>query len=122
MSGPSKSWDHADIRELIQLAFREDIGTGDITSQTCIPADRMAHGRFFARENCVVAGLELLPLLYEERGGVDSLELLAKSGDSVPLGSSVAQVRGRARTLLECERTALNFIQRLSGVATLGRR
>ena len=122
MSAPLNSWNHPEIRELVQLAVREDIGTGDVTSETCIPSERMANGRFFARENCVVAGLEVLPVLYEERGGVESLEFLASSGDSVPLGSPVAQVRGRARTLLECERTALNFIQRLSGVATLGRR
>ena len=69
----------------------------------------MASGRFFARENCVVAGIELLPLIYELRGGVESLELLAKSGDSVAQADRWRTVRGRARTLLECERMALNF-------------
>jgi len=115
-------WDHPEIRQLIALALAEDIGTGDITTETCIPADRMAEGRYFAREGAVVAGVELLPLIFEARGGVDSIELLRSSGDIAAPGLAVARVRGRARTLLECERTSLNFLQRLSGVATLARR
>ena len=115
-------WDHPEIRALIHLALCEDIGAGDVTTEGCIPEDRMATGRFFAREGCVVAGLDLLPIIFEMRGGVESLELLRASGDTVAAGLAVARVRGRARTLLECERTALNFLQRLSGVATLARR
>jgi nicotinate-nucleotide pyrophosphorylase (carboxylating) len=116
------TWHHPEIRDLIALALREDLGTGDVTTETCIPADRMASGNFFAREGAVLAGIELLPLIFEQRGAVDSLELLRSSGDTVVAGLAVARVRGRARTLLECERTALNFLQRLSGVATLARR
>ena len=116
------SWDHGEIRALVELALREDIGPGDVTTEGCIPADRMATGRFFARDGCVLAGVELLPLIFEMRGGVESLELLRASGDTAVAGLAVARVRGRARTLLECERTALNFLQRLSGVATLARR
>jgi nicotinate-nucleotide pyrophosphorylase (carboxylating) len=82
----------------------------------------MAAGRFIARDRIVVAGVELLPLIYRERGGVDGLQLLSKSGDRVADGAVLASVRGRARTLLECERVALNFMQRLSGVATLAAR
>lgn len=115
-------WDHPEIRALVELALREDIGSGDVTTERCIPADRMATGRFFARDGCVLAGIELLPLIFEMRGGVESIELLRASGDTVVAGLAVARVRGRARTLLECERTALNFLQRLSGVATLARR
>ena len=115
-------WDHPEIRALVELALREDIGPGDVTTERCIPADRTATGRFFAREGCVLAGVELLPLIFDLRGGVESLELLRASGDTVVAGLAVARVRGRARTLLECERTALNFLQRLSGVATLARR
>jgi nicotinate-nucleotide pyrophosphorylase (carboxylating) len=115
-------WNHAEIRAVVQLALREDIGTGDVTSATCIPPDGMAVGRFFIREGAVLAGIELLPVIYGMRGGIDTLELLCSSGDTVPAGVVVARVRGRARTLLECERTALNFLQRLSGVATLAKR
>jgi nicotinate-nucleotide pyrophosphorylase (carboxylating) len=116
------AWEHPDIRSLVDLALREDIGAGDVTTETCIAAGQMAEGRFFARETGVLAGIELLPLIYDLRGGVERLELLRSSGDAAVPGEAVAQVRGTARTLLECERTALNFLQRLSGVATLARR
>jgi nicotinate-nucleotide pyrophosphorylase (carboxylating) len=115
-------WDHPEARALIALALKEDIGTGDITSAATIPAGRMAHGRFYAREEAVLAGVELLPIIYEMHGGVDEFVLLSKSGDIVQPDHAVARVRGRAQTLLECERVALNFIQRLSGVATLARK
>jgi nicotinate-nucleotide pyrophosphorylase (carboxylating) len=116
------AWDHPEIRALIELALREDIGPGDITSAATIPADRMAEGRFYARQDAVLAGIELLPIIFEMHGGVDDLLLLSKSGDKVEAEHAVARVRGRARTLLECERLSLNFLQRLSGVATLARK
>jgi nicotinate-nucleotide pyrophosphorylase (carboxylating) len=117
------AWDHEEIRALVELALREDIGTGDVTTETCIPADRMATGRFYSRQHLVLAGIELLPIIYRMRpGGVESLELRCSSGDTIPADQAVADVRGRARTLLECERVALNFLQRLSGVATLARK
>lgn len=115
------SWEHPEIRDLVALALREDIGSGDVTSAGCISEDRMATGRFYAREELVLAGIELLPLIYDMRGGVADLELRARSGDSVSKDYAVARVRGGARTLLECERVALNFLQRLSGVATVAR-
>ena len=116
------SWDHPEIRALIELALREDIGTGDVTSRACIPENAVATGRYYARQDVILAGIELLPIIYELRGGVDELVLHRGSGDSVPENQIVAHVRGRARTLLECERVSLNFLQRLSGVATLARR
>lgn len=113
---------HPDVYDVVRRALEEDIGPGDVTSQACIPEDQRAEGRFFARQELVLAGIELLPVIYQLRGGVDSLELHAASGEKVPPDACVATVRGRTRTLLECERVALNFLQRLSGVATLARR
>jgi len=113
---------HPEIRDAVRRALEEDIGSGDITSQATVPAELVAGGKFVARQPLVVAGVELLPLIYEMRGGVERLELAAASGDAVKAGRAVAIVRGRARTLLECERVALNFLQRLSGVATLAHR
>lgn len=113
---------HPEVRAAVRRALEEDIGSGDITSQACVPAELLAAGTFYARERLVVAGVELLALIYECRGGVDDLRLLAASGEVVESDQPVACVRGRARTLLECERVALNFLQRLSGVATLARR
>ena len=113
---------HPEIVESVRRALAEDIGDGDLTSQLTVPADRQAEGKFFARAEITVAGIELLPLIYELRGGVDHLELLKKPGDRAHDGELLAIVRGNARRLLECERVALNFMQRLSGVATLARR
>ena len=113
---------HPEIVESVRRALAEDIGDGDLTSQLTVPADRQAEGKFFARAEITVAGIELLPLIYELRGGVDHLELLKKPGDRACDGELLAIVRGNARRLLECERVALNFMQRLSGVATLARR
>ena len=114
--------DHAEVRDAIERALKEDVGAGDITSASTIPAERKATGRFFARQRLTLAGIELLPVIYEMRGGVDELELEAESGMVCHEGQCLAVVRGTARTLLECERVALNFVQRLSGVATVARR
>jgi len=113
---------HPEILEAVRRALEEDIGPGDITSMACVPEGRKARGRYLARQPMVAAGVELLRPIYDLRGGLDSLELKLASGDRAGGGQVVAEVSGLARTLLECERTALNFLQRLSGVATLTRR
>jgi len=111
-----------DIVEIVRRALEEDIGTGDVTSEACIPADRVATGEFIAREPQVVAGVELLPVIYDLRGGVARLETHKRSGDRAAAGDKIASVEGSARTLLACERVALNFLQRLGGVATIAAR
>jgi nicotinate-nucleotide pyrophosphorylase (carboxylating) len=113
---------HPEVLDVVHRALVEDIGPGDVTSQVCIPADRRASGYFLARQPMVLAGTDVLAAIYEARGGVEELTLLRKDGDHLAEGDRIATVRGRARTLLECERVALNFLQRLSGVATLARR
>ncbi len=114
--------DLPEIRDLLRRALEEDIGPGDVTSSWCVPTQQKAEGKFFAKQDLVLAGVELLGPLYELRGGVDDLELHARSGELVLKGACIATVRGRTRTLLECERVALNFLQHLSGIATLARR
>lgn len=114
-----RQWHHDEIVDLVNRALSEDIGEGDITTRLTVPRGRRADGRFFARDLMVLAGVELLPLIYAARGGVQRLELKYSSGDCVADGDCVAEVSGPAATLLECERTALNFMQRLSGIATL---
>lgn len=114
--------DHPEIHEAVRRALAEDIGPGDITSEACVPLHVRATGRFVAREPLVVAGVELLPLIYQQRGGIERVMSEVTSGDAVEPGRTLARVEGLARTLLECERVALNFLQRLSGIATLARR
>jgi nicotinate-nucleotide pyrophosphorylase (carboxylating) len=110
------------VTDIVRLALEEDIGAGDVTTRACVPPERQASGIFLAREDLVLAGIDLLHEIYALRGGVTSLELLKNNGDMVRDNEVIATVIGPARTLLECERVALNFLQRLSGVATLARR
>jgi nicotinate-nucleotide pyrophosphorylase (carboxylating) len=102
--------------EIVRLALAEDVGAGDVTTEACVPADRRARGRFLAREPLVLAGTEVLTQLY------DDLELRKHDGEACADGDVIAEVTGPARLLLTRERVALNFLQRLSGVATLARR
>lgn len=111
----------AEVIEAVRRALDEDIGPGDVTTELTVPADRMARGSFYAREPMVVAGVELLEVIYTLRGPADSLRILKPSGETAEPGDCLAEVEGPARVLLTCERTALNFMQRLSGVATLAR-
>jgi nicotinate-nucleotide pyrophosphorylase (carboxylating) len=104
-----------DVAQIVRRALEEDIGTGDLTSLACVPADRRATGLFIGRQRFVLAGTEVLPLMY------DQLHLYKRDGATIGDGEIIAEVHGQARRLLECERTALNFLQRLSGVSTLAR-
>lgn len=112
---------HPEVHDAVARALAEDIGSGDITSELTVPATLTARGVFLAKQDFVLAGIELLPLIYEMRGGAE-VTLLSGSGDHVSSGTILARVSGSARRLLECERVALNFLQRLSGVATLANR
>jgi nicotinate-nucleotide pyrophosphorylase (carboxylating) len=105
------------MRDLIRLALEEDIGPGDVTTLACIPEAAQASGRFLAREPLVVAGLDLLAEIYEH-----PVTLLHQNGDLVAADTVVATIDAPARLLLTRERVALNFLQRLSGVATLARK
>lgn len=113
---------HPEFVEIVRRALEEDIGSGDITSRACVPEERRAQGRFIAREQLVLAGIDLLPLIYRLRGGIQSIEVLKRDGAAIESDETVAVVVGSARRLLECERVALNFLQRLSGIATLARK
>jgi nicotinate-nucleotide pyrophosphorylase (carboxylating) len=107
------------MNPLIHLALSEDLGSGDVTTKATVPAGREAKGIFLTRETLVLAGTALLHEIYETRGGVFTLQIHHHDGETLPPNTTIATVRGKAHTLLECERTALNFLQRLSGVATL---
>lgn len=116
------NWQHPDALDLIRRALAEDIGTGDVTTELTVPASRRASGAFYAREPLTVAGIELMQTVYDLAGGDVTVEVLAPSGTAVERGACLARAAGSARRLLTCERTALNLLQRLSGVATMARR
>ena len=105
-----------DISNLVARALREDIGAGDVTSDNTVPADLLAEGTFFAKQRLVLAGGYILNLIFTR------VERMRKDGEVVEKGEPIATVRGTARSLLKHERVALNFLQQLSGIATLTRR
>jgi nicotinate-nucleotide pyrophosphorylase (carboxylating) len=105
---------------LVEAALAEDIGPGDATSEALLASDAVGEARLEARDAIVVAGLAIAREVFAQRG-VDC-ELLVADGVAAARGQALARVRGRAIGILEAERTALNFVQRLSGIATLTRR
>jgi len=107
--------------DLIELALREDLGSGDVTSEAFIAAETTAVARMTAREIGVLAGIETAAEVFRRVDPVLEIEVQLPDGTALQPGSVALIVRGSARSLLTAERTALNFAQRLSGVATLTR-
>lgn len=105
---------------LVEAALAEDIGPGDATSLALLARDATGEAQLEARHALVVAGLEVAREVFTQRGV--ACEALVGDGAAVAEGEVVARVRGPARGILEAERTALNFVQRLSGIATQTRR
>ncbi|HWP59459.1 MAG TPA: carboxylating nicotinate-nucleotide diphosphorylase [Candidatus Acidoferrales bacterium] len=109
------------IDQLIRMALDEDIGAGDLTTLSTVPADLQGTGVFRAKREGVVAGLFLLERIFAALDARVRVSCRARDGDRVREGTVVAEAVGPARALLMGERTALNFLQRLSGTATLTR-
>lgn len=109
----------AAIERLIELALAEDIGTGDVTAEFFIPADRRARAFAVARQAGVVSGIPVAAAVFTRIDPLVEVRELARDGDPVAPGMPLLEVRGPARPIVTAERTALNFLQRLSGVATL---
>jgi nicotinate-nucleotide pyrophosphorylase (carboxylating) len=109
------------VDPIIRAALAEDLGAaGDITSQACIPAGTQLTTVIVARREGRIAGLDCARLAFQAVGGC-TYEALAADGQDVAAGAVLARISGEARAILTAERTALNFLQRLSGVATLTR-
>ena len=106
----------------LDAALREDIGTGDITSEAIVPPETVARGRFVARQAGVLAGLPLLPAIFGRLDPDVLVEPLEHDGEAVAEGAIVASIRGPALAVLAGERVALNYLQRLSGIATMAHR
>jgi len=123
MSIPSPAPElQAAIDRVIEDALAEDIGSGDVTSRAVIPPDLHFHGVMAAREPMVVAGLAFVPEIVRRVVPEAVVTLKAEDGDKVEAGAVLALLDGPAIGLLTAERTALNLLQHLSGIATLTRR
>lgn len=109
-----------DITRAVRIALEEDIGSGDITAML-IPEDQCNTAEVITREDCVVCGVAWFNETFEQLGGVDEIHWHVKDGDFVEANTKLVTIKGNARSLLTGERTALNFLQLLSGTATRSR-
>lgn len=109
-------------RDLVARALAEDIGTGDVTSQATVGDEQRARGVILAKSDVVLAGLDIAAETFRQCDTTASFVSRRQDGDRCVAGTIVAEIVGAARSLLTAERTALNFLQRLSGIATESRR
>ncbi len=106
------------LNALIETALREDIGTGDITTLSTIPADKTITGRFLAKESGILCGVDVVRSVFSFVDPTIRLEFFKTDGDRIEKGEVIATVSGLARSILTGERLALNLLQHMSGVAT----
>jgi nicotinate-nucleotide pyrophosphorylase (carboxylating) len=111
--------DEGALYSQISLFLREDLGRGDITTQSIIARNTRARARFVAGENIIVAGLEAAEEVFLTLDSQQQLEAFVSDGEAVEAGKVIARMIGFADVLISAERVALNLLQRLSGIATL---
>jgi len=107
------------IDKIIEQALLEDIGTGDITTEFIIPSNLKAKGIIKTSEEGVVAGLDIICLVFKKLDPEICFQSKIKDGKNILPGEVLAKITGSARTILKGERVALNFLQRMSGIATI---
>lgn len=110
------------FRPIVQRALQEDLGPGDVTTRVSVGPRISGEAILVAREKLVLAGMAVFQQTFLEIDPTVSLAERYRDGDTVPEGSTICRVRGRLAAILTAERTALNFLQRMSGIATLTRR
>ncbi len=106
------------VSRLIELALMEDIGMGDLTSDAIIPESQLGRADLLCKEDGIVAGLEVAALVFQYCDHSITLQQLIPDGEIARKGESIAAIDGSTRSILKGERTALNFLQRMSGIAT----
>lgn len=121
-SVPFGPLDPALYREIVRRALAEDLGWGDVTTEATVPPDLRARGVILAKSPCVLAGLDVAAEAFRQLDPRAALTARRADGDACQAGDTIVEIAGFAGALLTAERTALNFLQRLSGIATLTRR
>jgi nicotinate-nucleotide pyrophosphorylase (carboxylating) len=116
---PAMKPDPEEIDRLVEEALAEDVGDGDATTLALVPKNATASAVMRAREPLVVAGLALAEAAFRQQSSTVQLELTVRDGQRVKVGDGLLKISGSARAILTAERVALNFVQRLSGIATL---
>jgi nicotinate-nucleotide pyrophosphorylase (carboxylating) len=108
----------AEIRQAVRAALAEDLGGGDVTTLATVPANARSVAHMNAREPLAVAGIQFAELAFKQLSPDIKIEKLVRDGQKVAAGKTLLKISGSSRAILSAERVALNFIQRLSGVAT----
>ena len=121
-SAPSAALEAATFRDALHRALEEDLGGGDITTEATVAPELRARGIILAKSDCVIAGLDVAAEAFRQLDPGVTFTVHKPDGSRCAPGETVADVRGYAGAMLTAERTALNFLQRLSGIATLTRR
>lgn len=109
-------------QDIVRRALEEDVGSGDVTTEATVMPTQEARGIFLAKDDFVLAGIDVALEAFRQLQPDVKAAIRRQDGDRVVRGEAIADVTGRARTLVIGERTALNFLQRLSGIATVARR
>jgi nicotinate-nucleotide pyrophosphorylase (carboxylating) len=113
---------HPIIERVVELALQEDLGPGDLTTDAVVPADAKGKADLITRENTVLAGLYVFRMVFNKVGQKILFKDFFGEGDTVDAGETICHLEGPLHTILKGERTALNFLQRISGIATLTRK
>jgi nicotinate-nucleotide pyrophosphorylase (carboxylating) len=109
---------NAQIRQVVALALAEDLGKGDITTNSLIPNEKIGVASILAKEEGILAGAEIAEEVFRQVDPELEVKLLVKDGTELGAGDIIATVAGKIASILKAERTALNFLQRFSGIAT----
>jgi nicotinate-nucleotide pyrophosphorylase (carboxylating) len=118
---PFEPLDPSVYRAIVRRALAEDLGWGDVTTEATVSAEIRGRGTILAKGRCVLAGLDVAAEAFRQLDPSVQVQHFVRDGDRCEVGTVVSEVRGMANAMLTAERTALNFLQRLSGIATLTR-
>ncbi len=110
------------VKEVVTKALEEDIGSGDITTLSTVPANEEVKAEISVKEDCIIAGMPVAEATFKQLDGSLEFQAIVPDGDMASCGNRVAVISGRAQPILTGERVALNFLQHLSGIASMTRR
>ncbi|NQX97917.1 MAG: carboxylating nicotinate-nucleotide diphosphorylase [Flavobacteriales bacterium] len=106
------------IDNLIDIAIKEDIGDGDHTSLSCIPKESVGKAQLLVKEKCIIAGVDLAEKIFQKIDSSLNFQKLINDGELVNVGDIIFTIEGSSQSILQAERLVLNFMQRMSGIAS----
>lgn len=114
-----RNFDFKQSARLIKLALKEDIGSGDVTTDNLIPAKNLSLANILLKEDGIVSGLKIFKQVFDTIDKGTKIKFFVNDGEFIKNGTVIGEVKGKTRTLLKGERTALNILQRMSGISTV---